>query len=120
MPKISHTLSIKKARKVRVSGRLTGTAERPRLSVFRSNAHVSLQAIDDVAGLTVASADSYGKENSKKKMTKTEEAVAVAKAMASALKAKKIAAVVFDRGANRYHGRVKAVAEALRADGITV
>lgn len=120
MPKISHKFSVKQARKLRVSGKLTGTAERPRLSVFRSNAHISLQAIDDMAGKTVASADTYGKAAAKKKVTKTEESVVVAKAIATALKTKNITAVVFDRGANRYHGRVKAVAETLRAEGINV
>ncbi len=120
MPKVSHKLSAKQSRKQRVSGKMSGTAERPRLSVFRSNAHVFLQAIDDQAGQTLASASSLGKKAAKSKLTKTESAVAVAKTMSDALKAKKISAVVFDRGASRYHGRVKAVAEALRESGVKV
>lgn len=120
MPTIRHIASVKAARKRRVSGKLTGSAERPRLAVFRSNAHVFLQAIDDATGTTVVSAGNYGKAATKKKQTKTEAAVAVAKDMVKLLQAKKISAVVFDRGANRYHGRVKAIAETLRAEGITV
>ena len=120
MPKINHKLSSKQARKRRVSGKMTGTAERPRLSVTRTNAHVFLQAIDDNTGTTVASAGSYGKKAAKSKVTKTESAVAVAKAMSEALKAKKISAVVFDRGSSRYHGRVKAVADTLRETGVNV
>lgn len=120
MPTIGHKFSIKQARKLRVSGKLVGTAERPRLAVFRSNAHVYLQAIDDATGKTVVSAGNYGKTTAKKKQTKTEAAIVVAKEMVKSLQAKKISAVVFDRGANRYHGRVKAIAETLRAEGITV
>lgn len=118
MPKIVHRHSLKQKRKLRVSGALTGTAARPRVSVARSNAHIVLQAIDDMAQKTVVSASDLGK--TKIKGTKTERAITVAKALVKALKAANITAVVFDRGAYRYHGRVKVVAETLRTEGIIV
>ncbi|HCC84895.1 MAG TPA: 50S ribosomal protein L18 [Candidatus Pacebacteria bacterium] len=119
MPKISHRHNLKTKRKLRVSGALTGTAQRPRLSVSRSNAHLSLQAVDDIAGKTLVMAHDLGK-TSKIKGTKTDRSVVVAKTMAEALKKAGITTVIFDRGAYRYHGRVKAVAETLRQEGIIV
>ncbi len=118
MPKIAHRHSLKQKRKLRVSGAMSGTAARPRVSVARSNAHIALQAIDDVAHKTVVAASDLGK--TAVKGTKTERAITVSKALAKALAAAGITAVVFDRGAYRYHGRVKAVAETLRQEGITV
>jgi large subunit ribosomal protein L18 len=118
MPKIAHHHTLKQKRKLRVSGKMNGTAERPRVAVFRSNQHIVLQAIDDVAEKTVASASDLGK--TKVKGTKTERSVAVTKLLVAGLKKAEISAVVFDRGSYRYHGRVKAVAETLRQEGITV
>ena len=118
MPKIVHRHSLKQKRKLRVSGALTGTAARPRVSVARSNAHIVLQAIDDIAEKTIVSASDLGK--TKIKGTKTERAIIVAQALVKALKAAEVTAVIFDRGAYRYHGRVKAVAETLRKEGIIV
>lgn len=98
----------------RVRARITGTALRPRLAVFRSNSHISVQAIDDVNRITLASATDIKFA----KATKTEKAQAVGTEIAQKLKSKKIIDVVFDRGGNLYHGRVKALAEAARAGGL--
>lgn len=102
-------------RATRVRSRLQGTAEKPRLSVFRSNTHISVQAIDDTTGTTLASAN----DAQIKKGTKTEKATSVGEAIAKALLDKKIKTCVFDRGGYLYHGRVKALAEAARNNGIT-
>ena len=118
MPKIAHNHTLKQKRKMRVSGKMNGTALRPRVTVFRSNQHIVLQAIDDEAGKTVVAANDLGK--AKIKGTKTDRSVAVTKLLVAGLKKAEISAVVFDRGAYRYHGRVKAVAETLRQEGITV
>jgi large subunit ribosomal protein L18 len=118
MPKITQHRTLKEKRKLRVSGKMHGTAERPRVAVFRSNMHISLQAIDDVAQKTVAAASDLGK--TKVAGTKTERAIAITKDLVTKLKKATISAVVFDRGAYRYHGRVKTVAETLRKEGITV
>lgn len=95
---------------------MTGTAYRPRLIVFRSLAHIEAQIIDDVAGKTLVAANDL---TLKAKGTKTEHATAVGTAIAEKAKAKKITTVVFDRGGSKYHGRVKALAEAARAGGLT-
>lgn len=115
--KVDHTISQTQRRKLRVRAKLHGTAERPRVSVFRSNQHTALQAIDDVRGVTLVAA---GEHELKEKVTKGARAIAVAKIMAEKLKKEKIAAVIFDRGSYKYHGRVKAVADALRESGIQV
>ena len=95
-----------------------GTAERPRLSVYRSNKEIYAQVIDDNEGKTLVSASSRDKELSKAKGTKTEIAALVGKALAEkALKAG-IEAVAFDRGGNLYHGRVKSLAEGAREGGL--
>ncbi|WP_188370863.1 50S ribosomal protein L18 [Muriicola marianensis] len=95
-----------------------GTAERPRLSVYRSNKEIYAQVIDDNEGKTLVSASSRDKELSKAKGTKTEIAALVGKAVAEkALKAG-IETVAFDRGGNLYHGRVKSLAEGAREGGL--
>jgi large subunit ribosomal protein L18 len=100
----------------RVRNNVSGTAERPRLNVFRSNAHIYAQLIDDVAGVTLASASSLDKEVSTG--DKTENAKAVGKLIAERGTAKGIKVVVFDRGGYLYHGRVAALAEAARENGL--
>lgn len=117
MPKIKHHLTVKQKRQQRVRSKLHGTAARPRLSVLRSNKHVYLQAIDDEAGKTLTSGNDAGKDK-KIKGTKTQRAVKVAQDLAKDLNKKKIKELVFDRGYYRYHGRVKAVADALREAGM--
>ena len=94
-----------------------GSAERPRLSVFRSNRFMLAQLIDDVAGKTIASATSKAM---KTKGTKTAGAEFVGKAIAANAKKAGITSAVFDRGSYRYHGRVKALVEAARKEGLTI
>jgi len=104
-------------RQQRIRAKISGTTARPRLTVLRSNEHISLQVVDDQIGKTLASANDLGKEN-KLKGQKTERAKLVAQKLLVALKEKKITALVFDRSYYKYHGRVKAVAETLREGGI--
>lgn len=101
----------------RVRGKISGTAARPRLNVFRSNANIYAQLIDDVAGVTLASASSLD-ENVSEDATKVEQATAVGKAIAEAAKAKNISTVVFDRSGYLYHGRIQALADAARENGL--
>lgn len=108
----------KDRRQARVRGKIFGTADRPRLSVFRSNQHLYLQAINDEQGQTLAAASDLDLTKTKVKESKLEKARLVAEYMAQALQKKKIKQVVFDRGYCRYHGRVKQVAETLRTAGI--
>lgn len=97
--------------------KMRGSQERPRLTVFRSNQHLYVQAIDDVAGKTLASAnDAVAKATG----TKTERAKQVAQALLKQLEKAKITKLIFDRGSYKYHGRIKAVAETLREGGIEV
>ncbi|MCC6198962.1 50S ribosomal protein L18 [Candidatus Nomurabacteria bacterium] len=100
-------------RKIRAS--LSGTAMRPRLSVFRSNRFISAQLIDDARAVTLASATDKG---AKKDMKKTEGAAFVGKTIAALAKEKGIAAAVFDRSGFKYAGRVKTLADAARAEGL--
>ena len=95
-----------------------GTAERPRLSVYRSNKEIYAQVIDDNEGKTLVSASSRDKELSKAKGTKTEIAALVGKALAEKAIKAGIEAVAFDRGGNLYHGRVKSLAEGAREGGL--
>ncbi|MBW7986886.1 50S ribosomal protein L18 [Lactobacillus helveticus] len=101
----------------RIRGKISGTAECPRLSIFRSNKNIYAQLIDDVAGVTLASASSLD-ENVSEDATKVEQATAVGKAIAEAAKAKNISTVVFDRSGYLYHGRIQALADAARENGL--
>ena len=114
---MSKRLTGRLRRKLRVRKKVSGTAERPRLSVFRSARHIYAQAIDDVAGRTLAFASSREKALAGEG-SKTEKASAVGRAVAERLKEKGVERVVFDRNGYRYHGRVKAVAEAAREAGL--
>lgn len=107
-------LHLKRHRRIR--GKISGTAERPRLSIFRSNKNIYAQLIDDVAGVTLASASTLDENVSD--ATKVEQAAAVGKAIAEAAKAKNISTVVFDRSGYLYHGRVQALADAARENGL--
>lgn len=100
--------------KRKIRARVSGTAERPRLSVFRSNNFLYAQLIDDTKGVTLATAN----DTAQKKGTKVEGAQAAGAALAAAAKGKGITAVVFDRNGFRYAGRVKAFADAARAGGL--
>ncbi len=102
------------ARAKRVRARIEGTATKPRLSVFRSNSHISVQVIDDLTGTTLCSAhDMIIKTGSK-----SEKATQVGSEIAQAMLEQGINECIFDRGGYLYHGRVKAVAEAARAAGL--
>ncbi len=99
----------------RVRGKVAGTADRPRLAVFRSNRGISAQLIDDESGRTLASANWKGIDSSG---SKSEQASAVGKALAESAKKAGIEACVFDRAGYLYHGRVKALAEGAREGGL--
>lgn len=103
-------------RHVRVRNKISGTAECPRLNVFRSNTNIYAQLIDDVAGVTLASASTLDKEISGG--NKTEQASAVGALVAKRAVDKGVKEVVFDRGGYLYHGRVAALAEAARENGL--
>lgn len=122
MQKINQNLTLAEKRARRVRAKVRGTAQRPRLTVYRSNKYTYLQVIDDEAGKTLASANdlSVKKTDVKVDGKKIENAVVVAQELAKQLKAKKITAIRFDRGSYRYHGRLKAVADTLRETGIEV
>jgi large subunit ribosomal protein L18 len=109
--KIERRLKIKQ----RIRTKVSGTAERPRLTVFRSNSQIYAQVIDDTKGATLASASSLA---IKDKMTKTEKAAQVGKAIAEAAKKAGVESVVFDRNGYLYHGRVKQLADAAREGGL--
>jgi len=109
--KIARRLRIKAS----IRTRIAGTAEQPRLTVFRSNSQIYAQVIDDEKGMTLASASSL---SIKDKMTKTEKAAQVGKMIAEAAKKAGVEAVVFDRNGYLYHGRVKSLADAAREAGL--
>jgi len=106
----------RKKRHMRVRNKLSGTEKRPRLNVFRSNSNIYAQVIDDIKGVTLASASTLDKEISDG--TKTQKASAVGKLVAERSLAKGIKTVVFDRGGYLYHGRVQALAQAARENGL--
>ena len=104
-------------RHARVRNKISGTAERPRLCVFRSNTNIYAQIIDDVAGNTIVSASTLDKEVKTKK-SNVEAAKEVGTLIAKRAADKKITTVVFDRSGNIYHGVVKSLAEAAREGGL--
>ncbi len=105
-------------RHFRLRKRVTGTQERPRASVFRSLKHIGVQLIDDVSGRTVAAVSSQTKELSGQKMAGLAQATKVGELVSQAAKKAGIVKVVFDRGGYKYHGRIKALAEAMRKGGL--
>jgi large subunit ribosomal protein L18 len=112
----------RKRRHARVRKQISGTSERPRLNIFRSLNHIYAQIIDDTQGITVASAstlDSAVRNSGEiKGKTKIEQASAVGKLVAERAKQAGVTQVVFDRGGYKYHGRVKALADASREAGL--
>ena len=100
--------------KTRIRGRISGTAERPRMSVFRSNKQIYVQVINDLEGKTLAAASSLGLEA----MPKIEQAAKVGELIAAKAKEAGVSAVVFDRNGYLYHGRVKSLADAARKGGL--
>jgi len=111
---MGNVLSGKKRIKYRIRKKLSGTAETPRLAVFKSNKYIYCQIIDDVNGVTMASADSRDIKNG----GNIDSAATVGKAIAEKAKSKNLSKVVFDRGGVIYHGRVKALADAAREGGL--
>jgi len=105
-------------RRRRVRAKVSGTPERPRVSVFRSNQGISAQLIDDAAGRTLAAVNWY--EPDLRGLAKPERTKRSGEALAERAKAAGISAAVFDRGGYRYHGHVRAFAEAIRESGIEV
>jgi large subunit ribosomal protein L18 len=105
-------------RRRRVRAKVSGTAARPRVSVFRSNQGLSAQLVDDVAGRTLAAVNWY--EPELRGLNKPERTKRAGEALAERAKAAGISEAVFDRGGYRYHGHVRAFAEAIREAGITV
>ena len=114
------TLTTRQARERRhrrIRGKVVGTAERPRLAVFRSNKGIFAQLVDDESGRTIAGASWLGLKKSFKG-NKTEQAAEVGKLLAKNAKSAGVETVVFDRGGYLYHGRVKALAEGAREGGL--
>ena len=105
-------------RHVRLRKKIRGTAARPRLAVYRSLNHVYAQLIDDSLGHTMASASSLPLKEDYKEATKTNTAAVVGKNIAEAAVKLGVSRIVFDRGGYKYHGRIKALAEAVREGGL--
>ena len=106
------------ARHERIRNKVVGTAECPRLNVFRSNSNIFAQIIDDTKGVTLVSASSIDKELKLENGSNVEAAVKVGELLAKRAKQAKITQVTFDRGGYLYHGRVKALADAARENGL--
>jgi len=110
--------AVRKRRHARVRKKIFGTAERPRLNVFRSNKHIYAQIIDDMKAVTLVSASTLDKEFDLESTGNIEAAKKVGELVAKRALAKGIKKVVFDRGGYLYHGRVKALADAAREAGL--
>ena len=109
---------VRKARHARVRDKISGTATTPRLNVFRSNNNIFAQIIDDEKAVTLVSASSIDKDLKLENGSTIEAASKVGELLAKRAKEAKITTVVFDRGGYLYHGRVKALAEAARENGL--
>jgi large subunit ribosomal protein L18 len=118
MARTEHKLELRRRRHARVRRRVHGSASRPRLAVFRSNKHISAQLIDDDAGRTLAAASSIEGELRGATGGNIDAATMVGKLVAARAKEAGISTVVFDRGGFAYHGRVAALADAARAEGL--
>ena len=120
MQKTIDRIAIRRRIKFRIRKKVTGTAHRPRLAVFRSDKHIYAQAIDDGSGTTIAHVSTLDAEvkANLKRGSNVDAAKAVGGAIALRLKSKGIEDVVFDRGGYLYHGRIKALADAAREAGL--
>lgn len=116
MNNLAHKLHNRAQRKNRIRSVVSGTAERPRLSVRVTNLHITAQVIDDTAGKTLAYATTVGQKSATGTMT--DKAAWVGAEVAKKAKAAKVNTVVFDRGGKDYHGRVQALADAARKEGL--
>ena len=114
------TTKLVRRQKIRyhIRKKVAGTAAKPRLAVFRSNTEIYAQVIDDENGVTLAAASSRDKDITAQKGTKVEKSKLVGQAIARKAKDLGISIVVFDRGGNLYHGRVKSVADGAREGGL--
>ena len=110
--------TVRRKRHARVRTRLSGTEARPRLNVFRSNKHIYAQLIDDVNGVTLASASTLDKEINLDSSSNLDAAVKIGELVAKRAVEKGVKTVIFDRGGYLYHGRVKALADAARENGL--
>ena len=108
----------RKKRHDRVRAKLSGTSARPRLNVFRSNKHLYAQLIDDMSGVTLASASTMEKDLNLESTSNVDAAKLVGELVAKRAVEKGITAVVFDRGGYLYHGRIQALADAARENGL--
>ena len=114
-----NTKEIKRQKiRYRIRKKVTGTAQKPRLSVFRSNSDIYVQLIDDTNGTTLAAASSRDKDILAQKGTKSEKSKLVGAALAAKAKAVGVTTCVFDRGGYLYHGRVKSAADGAREGGL--
>ena len=116
MDKLKKKKLLRDRRKTRQRAKISGTQDRPRLSVFKSSRHVFAQVIDDTAGRTIASASSFEKGNNR--VATTEVCKEIGELLAKRCIDKKVSKIVFDTNGNKYHGRVKALAEGARAAGL--
>ncbi|MCM2535512.1 50S ribosomal protein L18 [Neobacillus pocheonensis] len=108
----------RKKRHARVRAKLSGTSARPRLNVFRSNKHIYAQVIDDMSGVTLASASTLDKELTLESTSNVEAAQKVGELVAKRAVEKGVSSIVFDRGGYLYHGRIQALADAARENGL--
>jgi large subunit ribosomal protein L18 len=118
MDRIELRIHKRKRRKAQVRRTMLGVPERPRLSVFRSARHIYAQVIDDLSGRTLASASTVGKSAAAGPKKKTEAAAAVGQTLAKRAVEAGVTTVVFDRNGFRFHGRIKALADAARKAGL--
>jgi large subunit ribosomal protein L18 len=116
MSNLAHKLQTRAIRKNRIRTTVSGTTERPRLSVHVSLQHVTAQVIDDTTHKTLAYVSTVGQKEAKGSLT--DKAAWVGEQIAKKAKSAKVAKVVFDRGGRQYHGRVKALADAARKSGL--
>ena len=113
-----HKRELRLRRHARVRKKVAGSAERPRLAVYRSNRHISAQVIDDLTGTTIAAASTHEVAQRVSATGNVDAAKTVGKLVAERAKAKGVSKVVFDRAGFQYHGRVAAVADAVREGGL--
>ena len=116
MPKTAKKVTQRARIRRRIRSKISGTPERPRLSVFRSNKHIYAQLIDDLAGTTLAAAST--READLAGGSRVDQGKAVGEKLAERAKEAGITSAVFDRGGYRYHGRVQAIAEGARSGGL--
>ena len=110
--------AVRRKRHARVRTKLSGTEARPRLNVFRSNKHIYAQLIDDVNGVTLASASTLDKDINLDSSSNLDAAVKIGELVAKRAVEKGVSTVIFDRGGYLYHGRIKALADAARENGL--